>query len=128
MLYDSLVRDQYPPGLIQGTLDGTVDFNKTSFDLQFGVDIPKCQPDIEPLTLLEAFYLRIGYEREQMFGCKDSIDIETHFAKQLQTELNNAIASLFRAEKCEAKSNPKGVSKVNITQKYVEAFSLGLNQ
>lgn len=62
--------DTYCPGAIQETLDGMEDFNDRSFSITFGELASPCSflplPDEEPLTLLEAFSLRIDKEKQSI--------------------------------------------------------------
>ncbi|CAD7004414.1 unnamed protein product [Ceratitis capitata] len=120
--WEQLVKDQDCPGAIQSTIDGLGDFNVWAYDIFFGNHrLPDCLPRIEPITLLEAFHMRINYERCQMEKlekqtyAKDRQDndedhkapppnddcalIEKCFKRKYPTELNNALEKLLKAEK-----------------------------
>ncbi|XP_011186980.2 uncharacterized protein LOC105214959 isoform X2 [Zeugodacus cucurbitae] len=120
--WEQLVRDQNCPGAIQSTIDGSVDFNALAFNIFFGEQrLPDCLPRIEPITLLEAFFIRVNYERcqikklEELAYARDhsteegehttpppSDDctlIEKCFKRKYATDLNAALEKLFKAEK-----------------------------
>lgn len=61
---ENLVKDQYCPGAIQSTIDCEEDFNEMSFRLVFGCDpLPCTLPTVEPISILEAFAMRVELER-----------------------------------------------------------------
>ncbi|XP_017493859.1 PREDICTED: uncharacterized protein LOC108381974 [Rhagoletis zephyria] len=119
-LWESLVKDQYCPGAIQATIDGHVNFNALAYDIVFGdFRLPDCLPHLDPISLLEAFFIRINYERCQVKKLEEltyasadpddeqktpptSVDcsiIEKCFKHKHPTELNAAIEKLLIAEK-----------------------------
>lgn len=68
---ENLVNDTFCPGLIQETIDGRENFNNRSFHISLSKDteensICKESPTVDPMTLLEAFSLRIEKERQQI--------------------------------------------------------------
>ncbi|XP_039964149.1 uncharacterized protein LOC120777083 [Bactrocera tryoni] len=120
--WEQLVRDQTCPGAIQSTIDGSVDFNALAFNIFFGEQrLPDCLPRIEPITLLEAFFIRVNYERchikklEDLTYARDHPEeeethappppsddctlIEKCFKRKFDTDLNAALEKLFKAEK-----------------------------
>lgn len=62
------MKDTYCPGIIQETIDGRENFNDYSFNMSLShdtKDLSLCErPPLEdPMTLLEAFSMRIERER-----------------------------------------------------------------
>ncbi|XP_013118666.2 uncharacterized protein LOC106095824 [Stomoxys calcitrans] len=122
-----LVEDTYCPGLIQATLDGRENFNDISLRLSNKNwliraptgDQEKYTPH-DPMTLLEAFSLRIARDRNEVNKnmsvdtaeeiCDSRIEetIGKHFAKQNPSELNKSVKSLLVAEAIEKKNRKKG--------------------
>lgn len=63
--------DNYCPGAIQEAIDGKEDFNAVAFELArvpCTIDEKACTnaPAEEPLSIIEAFVMRIDIEREGM--------------------------------------------------------------
>ncbi|XP_055911192.1 uncharacterized protein LOC129945452 isoform X3 [Eupeodes corollae] len=65
-LFETLVKDSYNPGVIVDSVNGFVDFNKLAFDAIFDCGcIPEEMDEKSvPISLLEAFNLRIQYEQD----------------------------------------------------------------
>lgn len=68
---ETLVADTYCPGIIQETIDGRENFNRHAFNLSLNKD--EQEPDTcagppkeDPMTLLEAFAIRIDQERTEI--------------------------------------------------------------
>ncbi|XP_067648075.1 uncharacterized protein [Eurosta solidaginis] len=121
--WEVLVKDQDCPGAIQSTTDGELNFNAVAYDIVFGgARLPQCLPPIDPITLIEAFFMRVSFERcqirklEKLTYEKENADddddrhqqpprnddcslIEKCFKRKHQTELNKAIENLLKAEK-----------------------------
>lgn len=62
-----VVEDSYYPGVIDDAVHRKVDFNKLSFDMSFGTEGPpeNLEPESAPITLLEAFDMRVQIENVQ---------------------------------------------------------------
>ncbi|XP_067647078.1 uncharacterized protein [Eurosta solidaginis] len=119
---ENLVKDQYCPGAIQSTIDCDEDFNEMSFRLIFGCDpLPCTLPPVEPISLLEAFCMRVELERclltnEALYnqqrrgsrrGSSEIDEVDEFFSrKPNKTQLNEAVASLLKAEKWYSAENP----------------------
>uniref|UniRef100_A0A1B0BQY8 Uncharacterized protein n=1 Tax=Glossina palpalis gambiensis TaxID=67801 RepID=A0A1B0BQY8_9MUSC len=107
-----LVMDNYCPGAIQEAVDGKEDFNAVAFELarvSCAIDEKTCTnaPAEEPLSIIEAFLMRIDLEREGMKkGLKKDAseeEIKTTLRKYFEsehnpTDLNSSINSLLMAE------------------------------
>ncbi|XP_055842267.1 uncharacterized protein LOC129909241 [Episyrphus balteatus] len=65
-LFETMVKDNYFPGMIVDSVNGQIDFNKIAFDAVFHCEnIPsEIEQDMVPMSLLEAFDLRIKYEKD----------------------------------------------------------------
>ncbi|XP_017487827.1 PREDICTED: uncharacterized protein LOC108376153, partial [Rhagoletis zephyria] len=118
---ENLVKDQYCPGAIQSTIDCEEDFNELSFRLVFGCNPPPCTlPPVEPISLLEALCMRIELERcllnneasnaEARRGSRrdspEMDEVDAFFDKKYKTPLNEALASLLKAERYFSMENP----------------------
>ena len=64
------MQDTYCPGIIQETIDGRENFNRQSFKIAINKDeqetVRSCPPKEDPMTLLEAFAIRIDRERTEV--------------------------------------------------------------
>uniref|UniRef100_A0A1B0GAX1 Uncharacterized protein n=1 Tax=Glossina morsitans morsitans TaxID=37546 RepID=A0A1B0GAX1_GLOMM len=112
MQIKELVMDNYCPGAIQEAIDGKEDFNAVAFELArvpCTIDEKACTnaPAEEPLSIIEAFVMRIDIEREGMKkGLKKDAseeEIKSSLRKYFETEhnptdLNKSINSLLMAE------------------------------
>uniref|UniRef100_A0A1I8M489 Uncharacterized protein n=1 Tax=Musca domestica TaxID=7370 RepID=A0A1I8M489_MUSDO len=104
---ENLVEDSYCPGLIQATLDGIENFNEHSMNMtlrnaetfpDFNETSMRLQEE-DPMTLLEAFAIRIDKERSITLASDEpSACIEKHFATQVQSELNQSVKCLLVSE------------------------------
>uniref|UniRef100_A0A1A9WPY3 Uncharacterized protein n=1 Tax=Glossina brevipalpis TaxID=37001 RepID=A0A1A9WPY3_9MUSC len=107
-----LVMDNYCPGAIQETIDGAEDFNAVAFELArvpcvIDKNAYPSPPKEEPLSIIEAFLMRIDMEREGLKkGLKEDASedevksaLKKHFATEHNpTDLNASINSLLLAE------------------------------
>ncbi|KAI8118739.1 hypothetical protein CVS40_9694 [Lucilia cuprina] len=135
---ENLVNDTYCPGIIQETIDGRENFNNYSFNMSL-VQEPKdatvCEgpPKEDPMTLLEAFSIRI--EKERIEINKDLNETSTvgeieaslhkYFASQNPSDLNRSIKSLLLSEHLqehEQEEKSKGSSFEAEVQKLVTTF------
>uniref|UniRef100_A0A1A9V4I5 Uncharacterized protein n=1 Tax=Glossina austeni TaxID=7395 RepID=A0A1A9V4I5_GLOAU len=112
MQIKELVMDNYCPGAIQEAIDGKEDFNAVAFELArvpCTIDEKACTnaPAEEPLSIIEAFAMRIDIEREGMKkGLKKDAseeEIKSSLRKYFEsehnpTDLNTSINSLLMAE------------------------------
>uniref|UniRef100_A0A1A9ZTP3 Uncharacterized protein n=1 Tax=Glossina pallidipes TaxID=7398 RepID=A0A1A9ZTP3_GLOPL len=112
MQIKELVMDNYCPGAIQEAIDGKEDFNAVAFELArvpCTIDEKACTnaPAEEPLSIIEAFAMRIDIEREGMKkGLKKDAseeEIKSSLRKYFEsehnpTDLNKSINSLLMAE------------------------------
>ncbi|XP_014096049.2 uncharacterized protein [Bactrocera oleae] len=118
---ENLVKDQYCPGAIQSTIDCEQDFNEASIRLVFGCDpLPCTLPTVEPISLLEAFAMRVELERclldedtnyaeqrrSSRRGSNELDEVDEYFSKKYKTALNEALASFLKAERCYYLENP----------------------
>ncbi|XP_065361088.1 uncharacterized protein LOC135954783 isoform X2 [Calliphora vicina] len=108
---ENLVNDTYCPGIIQETIDGRENFNNYSFNIslkQDSKDASCCEASAteDPMTLLEAFSIRIEKERAEIAkdlkenATEEQIEdsIVKYFASQNPSDLNRSIKSLLLSE------------------------------
>ncbi|KAM7356598.1 uncharacterized protein ACRADG_002273 isoform 6-T6 [Cochliomyia hominivorax] len=135
---ENLVKDAYCPGIIQDTIDGRENFNDFSFNITLNQDtrdVNLCErpPLDDPMTLLEAFSMRIEKERLALIkdlheeATKEQIEdsIQEYFAKQNPSDLNRSIKSFLLAEHLqdhEQVVESKGTSLEAEVQKLITTF------
>ncbi|XP_037939577.1 uncharacterized protein LOC119672566 isoform X10 [Teleopsis dalmanni] len=111
MQLQKLIKDENCPGAIVETLQGKLDFNNLSFKVTLGENykVNPNLPEVEPISLIEAFLKRIQVEKDNIESYKRSANfrdtfnfkvrgIFSYYDSQFNTELNAAIKTFILAD------------------------------